>query len=104
MRTGNIKLIYTTPCGHEKAPHAPLEMFYIAEMSIKYQRDGWDFFSVCNYYGYHNTPWDDLGAFSSHQAVSIYPGAYGQTISTRNLEAVRAAIQYWKKQKLKKTE
>jgi hypothetical protein len=102
-KTGRIKLLYTTPCLHEKAPHAPWGMFGLAEAALKYNRDGWNFFSLLNYYGsYSHSPWDDVNAPFPDQSVSIYPGAYGQTISTRNLEAVRGAIQMWKKAKLKK--
>ena len=96
--TGNIKLLYTTPCFHEKAPHAPFDMLKLAEYTLKYNRDGWNFFSLCNYYQhYGHSAWDEEGAPNPAQSVSIYPGAERRTISTRNLEAVREAIQRWKK-------
>ncbi len=76
-------------------------MFKLANMALKYKRAGWNFFSVRGYYDYHNFPWDDVNALYPDQVVNLYPGAYGQTVSTRNLEAVRAAIQMWKKAKIK---
>ena len=97
LRTGSVKLFYTTPCFAEKAPHAPLDLLRMAESALEYKRDGWDMFSLNNSYEYCNTPWDDVEAYNPAQAVSIYPGAWKRAISTRNLEAVREAIQRWRR-------
>ena len=94
---GRIKLFYTTPCGREKAPHAPFDMLHLGRESLRLQRDGWDFFCLKNYYGYANTPWDDVHAYHTHQAVSIYPGAWSRAVSTRNLEALREAVRCWRR-------
>ncbi|MBT3379108.1 MAG: hypothetical protein HN742_36115 [Lentisphaerae bacterium] len=94
---GQIKLFYTTPCAAEKAPHAPLDMLHLAEQAQRLERDGWDFFCLKNYYEYCNTPWDDVWSYHRDQAVSIYPGAGRQVISTRNLEALREAIRRWRR-------
>jgi len=96
---GRIKLFYTTPCGGEKAPHAPFDMLHLGRESLRLQRDGWDFFCLKNYYGYANTPWDDVHAYHTHQAVSIYPGAWSRAISTRNLEALREAVRRWRRER-----
>lgn len=93
---GDIKLYYTTPCFNEMAPGSPLELLSMGKRAFELKLDGWDAFSLRNYYGYSNTAWDDVGAYNAAQAVSMYPGAWRQSIATRNLEAVRAAIQEWK--------
>lgn len=94
--TGNPKLVYTTPCTNEKAPGAPLELLGMANIALKYHRDGWDLFSLRSYYPYAASAWDEVNAPYSAQAVSIYPGAWEQAIGSRNLEAVRQSIQDWK--------
>ena len=45
-------------------------------------------------------PYDDLYMDNEDLAVSIYPGAWGRTLSTRNLEAWREGVQRWRKAKL----
>lgn len=94
--TGNPKLFYTTPCSNEKSPGAPLDLLRMADLALKYNRDGWDMFSLLNYYSYATSAWDEVNAPFSAQAVSMYPGAWEQTIGSRNLEAVRQSIQDWK--------
>jgi len=104
MRIGNPKLLYTTPCSKEKAPNAPLDYFNLADASLKYNRDGWDAFSLRAYYPYAATAWDEMNTPYSAQAVSIYPGARNQVIGSRNLEAVRQAIQKWETAKVLSSE
>ena len=94
--TGNLQLIYTTPCSNEKSPGAPLDLLRMADIALQYHRDGWDMFSLRSYYPYAASAWDEVNPPYSAQAISIYPGAWGQTISSRNLEAVRQSIQNWK--------
>lgn len=94
---GDIKLYYTTPCFNEMTSGSPLELLSMGKRAFELKRDGWDAFSLLNYYGYSNTAWDDVGAYNSAQAVSMYPGAWRQAIATRNIQAVRAAIQEWKR-------
>lgn len=93
---GETKLIYTTPCFEEKSPQAPLEMLSLAAASLQYKRDGWDAFALRCYYPYTATAWDEVNAPFADQAVSMYPGAWDQVIGSRNLEAVRVAVQRWK--------
>ncbi len=93
--TGKLKLVYTTPCFHEKAPGAPLELLGLAASAKKLGRDGFNCFALFNYYGYTASAWDEVNAPFPDQAVSIYPGAWGRAISSRNLEAVRQAVQEW---------
>lgn len=97
--TGRLKLIYTTPCFKEKSPDAPLEILHLGEMAAKYQRHGWSYFSLFWGYPYSNSIWDEMFAYSTSQCINFYPGAYGRTLSTRNLEAVREAVQRYRKQR-----
>jgi hypothetical protein len=94
---GKCKLIYTTPCFKEKSPDSPKEILYLGEMAAKYQRHGWSYFSLFWGYPYSNSIWDEMFAYSTSQCINFYPGAYGRTLSTRNLEAVREAIQRYRK-------
>jgi len=94
---GKIKLLYTTPCFHEKSPDSPNELLYVGEMAAKHQRDGWAPFSLFAAYPYSNSVWDEMYPFDICQAISFYPGAYGRTLSTRNMEAMREAIQRYRK-------
>jgi len=94
---GKIKLLYTTPCFQEKSPSSPKDLLYLGEMAIKYRRHGWALFSLFCSYPYSNSIWDEMYAFNAAQSISYYPGAYGRTLSTRNLEAVREAIQRYRK-------
>lgn len=93
---GEAKLLYTTPCFEEKSPQAPLELLSLAAASLEHNRDGWDAFALRNYYPSAATAWDEVNAPFGAQAVSIYPGAWGRVIGSRNLEAVRVAVQRWK--------
>jgi hypothetical protein len=93
---GSSKLLYTTPCAREKSPAAPLELLALAKMALDNGRDGWDCFTLCGYYSATASAWDEVNAPFGAQAVSIYPGAHRQVIGSRNLEAVRQAIQDWK--------
>ncbi len=94
---GKLKLLYTTPCFREKSPDSPSELLYLGEMAAKYNRDGWAPFSLFCSYPYSNSIWDEMHPFDGCQAVSFYPGAYGRTLSTRNMEAMREAIQRYRK-------
>lgn len=93
---GEVHLLYTTPCFNEFAPAAPREWLSVAAAARRHGRDGWNGFSLRNDYLYANTAWDDVHAFVPDQAISIYPGAWDRAIGSRNLEAVRHAIQQWK--------
>ena len=97
VTVGKTALFYTTPCSAEKAPHAPKDMLRLGEEALRLGRHGWDFFCLKNYYEYCNSPWDDVYAYHRDQAVSIYPGAWRQAISTRNLEALRESIRLWRR-------
>ncbi|MDD2599203.1 MAG: hypothetical protein PHO37_08270 [Kiritimatiellae bacterium] len=94
---GKLKLLYTTPCFREKSPGSPSELLYLGEMAAKYNRDGWAPFSLFCSYPYSNSIWDEMHPFNDCQSVSFYPGAYGRTLSTRNMEAMREAIQRYRK-------
>jgi hypothetical protein len=93
---GSPKLLYTTPCFREKSPGAPLELLALAKMALDNGRDGWDCFTLCGFYSATAGAWDEVNAPYGAQAVSIYPGAGRRVIGSRNLEAVRQAIQIWK--------
>jgi hypothetical protein len=93
---GKVKLLYTTPCFNEKAPNSPKEILSLGQNATKYSRDGWSLFSLFCSYTYSNSIWDEMHPYDSCQAVSYYPGAYGRTLSTRNMEAVREAIQRYR--------
>lgn len=92
----NILLTYTTPCNPEKAPAAPMDMFFIKDYSLKYHLDGWLFFAFTNYYGYCNSMWDEVYAYHPDQAVSLYAGSGLRTLGTRNSEAIREAVMLWR--------
>lgn len=94
--TGNPKLIYTTPCYNEKSPAAPLELLQMADLALEHNRDGWDAFSLLHDFPYAASAWDEANAMVPDQSVSIYPGAWKHVMGSRNLEAVRQAIQNWK--------
>ena len=99
-RIGRIKLLYTTPCYNEKAPDAPLQLLQPGELSLRYGRDGWNFYSLLAIFRGRGSPWDEIGAYHGDQAISVYPGAGKRSISTRNFEAVREAVQRWRRGKL----
>jgi hypothetical protein len=92
---GKVKLVYTTPCFNEKMPGAPLELLGLAASAKKLGRDGFNCFSLFNFYGYTASAWDEVNAPFPDQSVSIYPGAGGKAISSRNLEAVREGVMGW---------
>ncbi len=94
---GKLKLLYTTPCFREKSPDSPGELLYLGEMAAKHRRDGWAPFSLFCSYPYSNSIWDEIYPFNGCQSVGFYPGAYGRTLSTRNMEAMREAIQRYRK-------
>ena len=91
--TGKIKLLYTTPCFHEKSPASPMQIFAVAQAAKRYKRHGFNFFSGFSTYTYSNSIWDEMNAMNAAQSVNFYPGSNGRTLSTRNLEALREAIQ-----------
>ncbi|MBQ6245284.1 MAG: hypothetical protein IJK04_00350 [Kiritimatiellae bacterium] len=95
---GRIKLLYhTLDIGStEKRPQAPQDILDLAESSIREGRDGFANFTLMS-----GAPFDDLYIDNQDLAVSIYPGAWGRTLSTRNLEAWREGIQRWRKAKMK---
>ena len=57
--------------------------------------NGWAFFSLI-----YGPPWDDVYTGNQDHAVSLFSGADGRTLSTRNMEAVRESVQRWRKAKL----
>ena len=87
---GKVKFLYHTldRWGVEKAPDAPLQLIEVGERAWKENRDGWGVFTLCA-----GEPWDDAYQDNEDLAVSIYPGAHGQTLPTRNTEAVRESLQ-----------
>ena len=93
---GKVKLLYTTPCFGEKAPNSPKEILFVGQSAAEYSRDGWSLFSLFCSYTYSNSIWDEIHPYNDCQAISYYPGAYGRTLSTRNMEAVREAIQRYR--------
>ena len=92
--TGRIKLIYhTLDIGaDEKRPQACWDILGLADAAIREGRDGFANYTLSN-----GTPYDDLYMDNEDNAVSIYPGAWGRTLSTRNLEAWREGVQRWRK-------
>jgi hypothetical protein len=92
---GRVKLVYTTPCFREKTPAAPLDLISLAASAKTLGRDGFCLYSLYNFYEATATCWDERHAPLPDQAVSIYPGAYGRAISSRNLEAIRQAVHDW---------
>ena len=98
-----IRLCYTTPCFGEKAPGSPGDMFGPVGASLEYNLDGWMFYALLGRYEYCNSVWDETNAYMPDQAIYLYPGAEFRTISTRNAEAIRAAVDHWRTERLKKT-
>ena len=96
--TGRIKLLYhTLDIGStEKRPQACWDILGLADAAIREGRDGFANFTLMS-----GAPYDDLYIDNEDLAVSIYPGANGRTLSTRNLEAWREGVQRWRKAKLK---
>jgi hypothetical protein len=92
---GRVRLVYTTPCFQEKTPAAPLDLLGLAASAKALGRDGFCLFSLFNFYEATASAWDEQHAPLPDQAVSIYPGAYGRAISSRNLEAIRQAVYDW---------
>jgi hypothetical protein len=99
---GHPKLLYTTPCFREKSPAAPLELLSLADLALKNGRDGWDCFTLRGFYPESASAWDEVNAPFPDQAVSMYPGSARRVIGSRNLEALRQAIQNWKAAKMEK--
>lgn len=97
-----IRLCYTTPCFGEKAPGSPGDMFGPAATSLDNNLDGWMFYALLGRYEYCNSVWDEANAYVPDQAIYLYPGAEFRTISTRNAEAIRAAVDHWRSERLKK--
>lgn len=94
-QVGGVRLVYTTPCFQEKTPGAPLDLLSLAASAKALGRDGFCLFSLFNFYEATASAWDEQHAPLPDQAVSIYPGAYGRAISSRNLEAIRQAVHEW---------
>ena len=94
---GKIRMLYgTLDIGdHEKGLWAPLDILKVAEEAERNNRNGWAFFSLI-----YGPPWDDVYTGNQDHAVSLYPGAWGRTLSTRNMEAVREANQRWRASKM----
>lgn len=94
---GKIRMLYgTLDIGsNEKLLWAPLEILRVAAEAERNNRNGWAFFSLI-----YGPPWDDVYTGNQDHAVSLYPGAHGRTLSTRNMEAVRESVQRWRKAKL----
>ena len=97
-------MYYTTPCFGEKAPNAPWELLGEYGGALGCGLDGWAFFALQYGFGYSNSMWDEANNYMADQAVSIYRGAAWQTISTRNAEAVREAVQRFRAAKAKQLE
>ncbi|MDO5554501.1 MAG: hypothetical protein Q4G68_12145 [Planctomycetia bacterium] len=95
-----LRLTYTTPCGTEKSPGAPRDMFGPVGPSIEYNLDGWMFYALLGRYEYCNSVWDEVNQFHGDQSVNLYPGAAGRTLSTRNAEAIREAVDWWQTSRL----
>jgi len=95
-----LRLTYTTPCFAEKAPGAPFDMFAPQETSTRFGLDGWMFYALLGRYEYCNSVWDETNAYSGDQAINLYPGASYRTISTRNAEAIRAAVDSWRSERI----
>ena len=95
----DIFMYYTTPCFGEKAPNAPWELLGIYGGAISCGLDGWAFFALQYGFEYSNSLWDEVNNYMGDQAVSIYRGAAFRTLSTRNSEAVREAVQRWRQAK-----
>ena len=96
-KTGKIKLLYTTPClwWNERRSDAPHDMLELGEYTLKYKRDGWAFFNLI-----YGEIWNDPYGGNQDGGVAIYPASHGGTFSSRYMEAIREAIQRWKKAKL----
>ena len=92
--TGRIKLLYfTLDIGsREKRLQAPQDIIDIAGSATKMGRDGFGIYTLMS-----GAPYDDLYIDNQDSAVSIYPGAWRRTLSTRNLEAWRESVQRWRK-------
>ncbi len=90
---GKVKLLYhTLDIGAtEKILNAPQDILGVAERAIKEGRDGFANYTLSN-----GTPYDDLYMDNQDNAVSIYPGAWRRTLSTRNFEAWREGVQRWR--------
>ena len=90
---GKIKLLYDTLdiWVTEKNLDAPQNIIGIAERSVKEERDGFANFTLAT-----GAPYDDLYMDNQDNAVSIYPGAWSRTLSTRNFEAWREGVQRWR--------
>ena len=95
----NVLLSYSTPCFGEKAPSATLHMFELCDLSLRHGWDGWAFFAFAYGFTQSNSLWDEVNNMLPDQAVNIYPGAAYRTISTRNAEALREAVQRWREAK-----
>ncbi|MDX9861303.1 MAG: hypothetical protein RBS99_10340 [Rhodospirillales bacterium] len=94
---GRIRMLYgTLDIGsNEKLLWAPLEILRVAAEAEQNNRNGWAFFSLI-----YGPPWDDVYTGNQDHAVSLYPGAHGRTLGTRNMEAVRESVQRWRNAKL----
>ena len=95
----NVLLSYSTPCFGEKAPSATLHMFELCDLSLRHGWDGWAFFAFAYGFTQSNSLWDEVNNMLPDQVVNIYPGAAYRTISTRNAEALREAVQRWREAK-----
>jgi len=87
---GKLRMLYHTldRFSTEKAYDAPLQLIEVGEKAIKENRNGFGNFTMCG-----GEPWDDLYCGNEDLAMSIYPGAWGRTLSTRNAEAIREVLQ-----------
>ena len=92
--TGELKLLYSTlDIGDvEKLPNAPQDLINVARRALEEGRDGFANFTMMA-----GPAYDDLYIGNGDLAVSVYPGAFGRTISTRNAEATREALQMMRK-------
>lgn len=97
VQVGKIRLLYETPDigDTEKLFWAPKALLEVGAKAQGLNRTGWAFFSLR-----YGPPFDDVYVDNRDYAVSIYPGARGATLLTRNAEAIRESVQRWKQAKL----
>lgn len=91
-----ILLSYTTPCFAEKAANSPMDFFWLKGFTEGANLDGFAFFALCHAFTYSNSIWDEIDTYMPDQCVNYYPGVYNRIIATRNLEAIREAVQQWR--------
>ena len=97
----DLLLSYTTTCFMEKSPHSAYEILGLVDFSIRNKLDGIVFFAMSHCFPHVSSYWDDWNNYVPDQCMNVYPGARYRTISNRNAEAVREAVQRWRAAKAK---